>query len=218
MEQALKRPSPKGKRIKHPYFDTYVCLDIETTSRPANRIIEVGAVLVIRGREVKAFNRLVDPGIRIPRDIVELTGITDRMVDGRRNIWRILPELREFVGDHIIVGHDLINNDLKNLNRAGEVLGIEFDNPVFDTLQFARKFLPGTCGMDHLTDLLGVPWEGRHRAGNDARANMEVFEKLKILHYMKTKEGIVIDAQEIASLARSPKSYAGIKDKIRFSF
>lgn len=214
----MKRPSQKGKRIKHPFFDTYVCLDIETTSRPTNRIIEVGAVLVIRGREAKAFNRLVDPGIRIPREIVQLTGITDRMVDGRRNIWRILPELKEFVGDRIIVGHDLINNDMKNLNRAGEVSGIRFDNQVFDTLHFARKFMPGTCGMDHLTDILGVPWEGRHRAGNDARANMEVFEKLKILYYMKTREEIDIDAQEIASVARNPEGYAGIRDKIRFSF
>lgn len=217
MEHALTRPSGKGKRSKHPFFDTYVCLDIETTSRPTSRIIEIGAVLVIRGREMKAFNRLVDPGISIPRDIVQLTGITDRMVDGRRNIWRILPELKEFVGDRIIVGHDLINNDMKNLNRAGEVAGICFDNQVFDTLEFARKFMPGTCGLDHLTDVLGVPWEGRHRAGNDARANMEVFEKLKILYYMKTREDIDIDAQEIASVARNPESYAGIRDKIRFS-
>ena len=214
----MNRPSSKGKSIKHPYFDTYVCLDIETTSRPTSRIIEIGAVLVIRGRVAKTFNRLVDPGIRIPREIVQLTGITDRMVDGRRTIWRILPELKEFIGDRIIVGHDVINNDMKNLNRVGQSSGINFNNDVFDTLHFARKFMPGTCGLSHLTEILNVPWEGRHRAGNDAMANMEVFEKLKILYYMKTREDIDINDQEIASVARNPESYAGIHDKIRFSY
>lgn len=218
MEDALKRPSRKGKVLQNPYFDSYVCLDIETTSRPHNRIIEIGAVLVIGGREVKAFNRLVDPGIRIPREIVQLTGITDSMVGGRRNIWRILPELKEFIGDRIIVGHDLINNDMKNLSSVGGACGLEFENQVFDTLRFARSFMPGTCGLSQLTELLAVPWENRHRAGNDARANMEVFEKLKILHYMKTREEIDIDSGDIARVARNPESFLGIRDKSRFSY
>lgn len=201
----------------HPFFDSYVCLDIETTARPMNRIIEIGAVLVMRGRVEKVYSRLVNPGIHIPREIIQLTGITDRMVTGRRNIWQILPELKEFIGDHIIVGHDLINNDMKNLMSVGSACGISFDNQVFDTLKFAREFMPGTCGLSHLTDLLSVPWDGRHRAANDARANLEVFEKLKILYYMMTREGIRLNEKEIAKVARNPENYLGIQDKYRFS-
>lgn len=218
VENALHKQVRKENIIDHPYFDSYVCLDIETTSRPLNRIIEIGAVLVIRGRIAKVYTRLVDPGIHIPREIVQLTGITDRMVAGRRNIWQILPELKEFVGDYIIVGHDLINNDMKNLISAGSACGISFDNQVFDTLTFARKFMPGTGGLSQLTDLLSVPWDGRHRAKNDAQANLEVFEKLKIIYYMMTREGIRLNEKEIEKVARNPDSYRGIRDKFRFSY
>ena len=51
--EELVRVLRKDRIIEDPYFDTYVCLDIETTSRPANRIIEIGAVKVIRGRVSK---------------------------------------------------------------------------------------------------------------------------------------------------------------------
>lgn len=218
MENSLERSVRKENIISHPYFDTYVCLDIETTSRPMNRIIEIGAVLVVRGRQEKVFTRLVDPGMHIPREIVQLTGISDRMVLGRRSIWQILPELKAFVGDRIIVGHDLISNDMKNLVSAGNAIGIRFDNQVFDTLHFARRFMPGTCGLSHLTDLLSVPWEGRHRAANDAKATLEVFEKLKILYYMMDREGIRLNEKEIAKVARNPLRYDGIQDKFGYSY
>lgn len=117
--EELVRVLRKDRIIEDPYFDTYVCLDIETTSRPANRIIEIGAVKVIRGRVSKVYTRLVDPGMKIPREITRLTGITDSMVSGRRNIWQVLPELKEFIGSHIIVGHDVIQNDMKNLIAVG---------------------------------------------------------------------------------------------------
>lgn len=217
MENPLTRQVRKENIIDHPYFDSYVCLDIETT-RPGNRIIEIGAVLVIHGRPEKTFTRLVDPGIRIPREITQLTGITDAMVKGRRNIWQILPEVRDFVGERVIVGHDLILNDMRNLISVGSACGIAFDNQIFDTLKFARTFLPGTCGLAHLTELLAVPWNGRHRAVNDARATMEVFEKLKILYYLMTREGILLNDHEITKVARNPEGYLGIQDKFRFSY
>lgn len=216
MEDAIGKSVRKENILEHPFFDTYVCLDIETTSRPMNRIIEIGAVLVVKGRPEKTFKRLVDPGIRIPREIVQLTGITDRMVKGRRRIWQILPELKDFIGDRIIIGHDLINNDMKNLISVGNASGINFENQVFDTLQFALSFMPGTCGLSRLTDILEVPWEGRHRAANDALANMEVFEKLKILYYMAKGEGINLNEHEIAKVARNPHKYMGIQDKFNF--
>ncbi|PKK40600.1 hypothetical protein ABB02_00134 [Clostridiaceae bacterium JG1575] len=206
-----------GPILTNPYFDTYVCLDIETTSRPANRIIEVGAVLVVRGRPQKIYTRLVDPGLRIPPPIVRLTGITDQMVSGRRNIFQILPELKKFIGDRILVGHDLIQNDMKNLRSVGERCGVEFDNPVFDTLMFSRSFINGTCGLSHLTELLGVPWEVRHRAASDAEATREVFEKLKVLHCLMKEEKYSLNEGEIHKVAQNVQRYLGILDKFQYA-
>ncbi|KAF5078723.1 3'-5' exonuclease [Proteiniclasticum sp. QWL-01] len=218
MEDTIRKTVRKENIVSHPFFDTYVCLDIETTSRPMNRIIEIGAVLVVKGRKERVYTRLVNPGIRIPREIVQLTGISDKMVSGRRSIWQVLPELKQFVGERIIVGHDLINNDMKNLLQVGQAMGISFDNQVFDTLHFARRFMPGTCGLSHLTEILQIPWEGRHRAANDAQANMEVFEKLKILYYLMDREGIRLNEKEIAKVAHNTEAYLGVQDKFRFSY
>lgn len=216
MENPGTKKVLKRQIVTGPYFDSYVCLDIETTSRPMNRIIEVVAVKSSKGRIVKEFRRLVDPGIPIPREIVKLTGITDSMVKGRRSIWQILPELKKFLGDSILVGHDIITNDLKNLISCGDICGVEFDNEVFDTLKFAKSFIPGTCGLSNLTDLLGVPWTERHRALSDARANMEVFEKLKIIYSMIKNEGITLTPGEISRIAQNPEGYMGVTDKFMF--
>lgn len=212
MEKPIIRVT-RDQKVTDPYFDSYVCLDIETTSRPANRIIEVAAVKVIRGRIVKEFRRLVDPGIKIPKDIVKLTGITDSMVKGRRNIWQVLPELKNFIGDEILVGHDIINNDMKNLLTCANNLRMDFNNPVFDTFTFSKTFMDGTCGLSALCETLLVPWEQRHRALSDAKANMEVFEKLKIIYYMLENEGINLTDREMAKIVRNPQFYAGVTEK-----
>lgn len=217
MEATQPRAIPREQILTKPHFDTYICLDIETTSRPQNRIIEIGAVLVVNGRRQKVFKRLVNPGIRIPSEITSLTGISDRMVDGRRKIWQILPELKQFLGDHIIVGHDLIRNDMWNLSCAGDRCGVHFDNPLFDTLSFSRSLLPGTCSLAQLTEELAVPWEDRHRALNDAIANMEVFEKLKLIYVMAEQEGLKLNGDEINKIARHPERYMGVSEKFLFS-
>lgn len=216
--EELVRVLRKDRIIEDPYFDTYVCLDIETTSRPANRVIEIGAVKVIRGRVSRVYTRLVDPGMKIPREITKLTGITDSMVSGRRNIWQVLPELKEFIGSHIIVGHDVIQNDMKNLIAVGGACGIEFDNPVFDTLHFSREFIQGTCGLGSLCELLWVNWEGRHRAANDAMANQEVFEKLKTIHFMVNNENIHLSPKEITRIAKNHGAYSGLNLKFQTAY
>lgn len=218
MEAELKcQRIPREHIVTKPNFDTYVCLDLETTSRPRNRIIEIGAVLVVNGRVKKSFKKLVDPGIHIPNEITRLTGITNSMVSGRRSIWQILPELKEFVGDRIIIGHDIIRNDMKILIQTAERCGIEFDNPLFDTLAFSRTLFPGNCGLGEMTELLEVPWETRHRAYHDAYANMEVFEKLKLIYIMSESEGIHLGRKEIARIARHPERYVGVSEKYLYS-
>lgn len=213
MEKALITRVTKDQKITDPYFDSYVCLDIETTSRPLNRIIEVAAVKVIKGRIVKEFRRLVDPGVKIPKDIVKLTGITDSMVRGRRSIWQVLPEFKNFIGDSILVGHDIITNDMRNLLSCAATIRMDFQNPVFDTLIFSKTFMRGTCGLSNLCETLMVPWEQRHRALSDCKANQEVFEKLKIIYYMIENEGINLNDREMAKIVQNPHMYQGVTEK-----
>ena len=63
-----------------------VCFDIRTTGldRRRERITEIGAVVLKEGVVVDQYNTFVNPGRPIPRNIVELTGITDSMVADAR--------------------------------------------------------------------------------------------------------------------------------------
>ncbi len=61
----------------------YAIVDIETTGGYAanNGITEVAIVLHDGNQQIKRFESLVNPIIRIPRYIEALTGITDQMVE-----------------------------------------------------------------------------------------------------------------------------------------
>ena len=61
--------------------ESYVAVDLEMTGLHAktDRILEIGAVKVEKGKCSSVFHRMVDPKIKVPIQITELTGITDEM-------------------------------------------------------------------------------------------------------------------------------------------
>src|SRR5256714_13325490 len=98
---------------------TFVVLDLETTGgSPLNcAITEVGAIKLRGGECLGTFQTLVNPGVAIPPEITYLTGITEAMVLPAPPIEEVLPSLLEFVGDGVIVGHN-VRYDLGFLNAA----------------------------------------------------------------------------------------------------
>jgi len=101
---------------------TLVALDIETTGLDSktDRIIEIGAVrFTDKGVEAE-YQSLINPGIKIPPFISQLTGITDAMVRGDKipYIEEAINELIDFVGDAPVIGHN-VKFDLSFLRAAG---------------------------------------------------------------------------------------------------
>ena len=88
---------------------TFCVVDLETTGgRPGvDLITEVGAVKVRGGACLGTFQTLVNPGRAIPTNITVLTGITDAHVVRAPRIEAVLPSLQEFLGEAILVGHNL---------------------------------------------------------------------------------------------------------------
>ena len=82
-------------------YRTLVALDIETTGLEykTDRIIEIGAVRFSEKGVEAEFNTLINPGIRIPPFISQLTGISDAMVRGKQipTIEEAIDQLKEFV-------------------------------------------------------------------------------------------------------------------------
>jgi DNA polymerase III subunit epsilon len=98
---------------------TFCVLDLETTGGSPNEcfITEIGAVKVRGGDCLGTFQTLVNPGQAIPPEITVLTGITQAMVTRAPRIESVLPTFLEFIGDAVVVGHN-VRFDLGFLGAA----------------------------------------------------------------------------------------------------
>src|SRR5438874_6413872 len=120
---------------------TFCVVDLETTggSAAADEITEVGAVKLRGGECLGTFQTLVNPGVAIPPAITVLTGITEAMVLPAPMIERVLPTFLEFVGDAVVVGHN-VRFDMSFLRAAIDRGGyMRPVNSVVDTCALARR-------------------------------------------------------------------------------
>ena len=157
----------------------YVALDLETTGLDpdADRITEVGAIRFdAGGRELAAFETLVNPGRPIPQFVQRLTGVTDEAVCDAPPLSEIAGQLVDFIGADVVVGHN-ISFDLGCLQREG----VRLTTPSVDTAELSRLLMPSSQarGLIDLAATLGVAAEVHHRALADARTAAGVFNALR---------------------------------------
>ncbi len=158
---------------------TYVALDLETTGLDLDRdrITEIGAMRFdAEGRELAAFEQLVDPGRPIPQFIETLTGVTNDAVRAAPAFAEVASALAAFVGEGPIVGQN-VGFDLAHLERAG----LSLTPPVFDTGRLSHLVMPGHTyrGLSELAAGLGIATPMAHRALPDARTAAAVFVELR---------------------------------------
>ncbi len=167
-------------------FDSFVAFDIEHsgTFGAANgdaesEIIEIGAVKFVNGQLVDKFDMLCNPGRKITPMVERLTHITNEMVANEPSVDEVIRVFKKFVGDYILVGHNIKGCDIPHISRAANKAGIVFDNLFLDTKPLAIK-LNKTLGLKDvklttLSDYYGVTQEKAHRAWCDAEANAYVY-------------------------------------------
>lgn len=172
----------RGQR-RYTYIPDYVVFDLETTGTSTNQdaIIEISAVRVLRGKVADTFSSLVNPQRPIPYYATQVNGITDDMVAGEPVLEQILPEFDTFIGDAVLVGHNIHSFDMKFIwNAAERLYDRTFQNDYIDTLSMARQCLP-QLARHRLVDLASyyqISTQGAHRALNDCLMNQQCFEKM----------------------------------------
>lgn len=161
-------------------INTYIVIDLETTGLSAklDKVIEIGAVKFVEGKEQEVFSSYINPGVKLPERIVELTGITDADVQDAPYIEEVLDELEAFLGGEILLGHNLLF-DYSFLKRAFSFQRRSFEKSGIDTLRIARTCLPQAehKGLGDLCRLYDIPIRA-HRAVGDARATGLLYQKL----------------------------------------
>ena len=160
-------------------------VDLETTGLDPkkDKIIEIGAVRIRKGKIVDSFSRLVNPGRRLNERIIEITGITDAELEGASYIEEILPEFLEFAGEDDLIGHSVLF-DYSFLKRAAVNQGFSFERNGVDTLKIARKYLAQleSRSLPYLCRYYQIP-HSPHRALSDVEATFELYKRLWKEHY-----------------------------------
>src|SRR5262245_57410147 len=152
---------------------SFAVVDVETTGgrTEQHRLLEVAVVTVDGGEVSGHFESLVNPRRALPGIIVELTGITQEMVEEAPPAEAVLPAVRAMVGERILVGHN-ISSDLTFLNYEALWHDLPpFGNPALDTEDLALCLLPDLRrpSLARVAAALGLTPPVRHRALADAR-------------------------------------------------
>lgn len=163
---------------------TFVVLDLETTglSTRHDRIIQFGAVKVEKGTQIGKKNILINPRRKLDQKIIDITDITNEMLEGKPTIEEVLPEIVEFVKGAILVTHNasfdfgFLNEELKRCNMP------ILTNPVIDTLALSRYLFPNNRNhrLGTLCRNMEVKYDENeaHRADYDAIVLNEVWQPM----------------------------------------
>ncbi len=164
---------------------TYVVFDFETTgfnAGGADSIIEIGAVKIKDGMIIEKYDELINPGRPLPQKIIEVTNITDAMLEEKDNEENAVKRFVEWFGDCPMVAHNA-KFDVSFLEMAYNKYNLgTFKNPVIDTLELSRT-LDNTYARHSLSALVKryeVPWDesAHHRGDYDAEGTALVFYKM----------------------------------------
>jgi len=176
------RPGRGKSLIASP--EDYVCIDLETTGlRPSSDwIIEVAAYRVRSGKAEDRFVSFVRPGEigKVSSFITQLTGITREMVADAPLPEEVLPELFDFVGDDMVVGHNTCF-DMNFLYDGAVRAGLDpIGNDFTDTMRISRrtyKELPNHR-LGTLAQHLDVVPTAAHRAAADVETTIRCYEQM----------------------------------------
>ncbi len=169
------------------FNEEYVVFDLETTGLYNNvdTIIEIGAVKIKNGKIVAEFNELINPKMPLSQTIIELTKITDNMLENKDILNNILPKFIDFIGDSVLVAHNAMF-DIGFLNKwSKQLLEKEINNTILDTVPLAQTLFKELKNhkLNTITTHLGISLQNHHRAVDDAMATAKVF--LKCIEILK---------------------------------
>lgn len=171
-----------------------VFVDLETTGfvNAANfAIFEVGIVIVSE-KGIIEESSLLEPGTYIPKNITELTGVTNSMVKGKPTFPnRYLNFFEKASKNSVLIGFNSKAFDSKGIEKIGRQNGKDFTfgNQLDVRYIFARernetKGTSGTSGtLSDAKKLYGVHLDGdAHRAGYDIALTAVILEVILQKH------------------------------------
>ena len=174
-----------------------VVLDCETTGTDTDtdRIIQVAAIRMDLSKwsqieentfyQYESYTITLDPGQPIPRSATKVHGIRDSDIIGKPKFKDIAEELREWIGDRPIIGHN-IQFDKQIINAEFKRAGVKsISRKGFCTMWRYREWNDGIrkgSGLDNVARTLGV--KGRKTRRHEALEDAEIVSGIAQLFYL----------------------------------
>lgn len=166
-------------------LDSLVVLDVETTGLSpyaGDRVCEIGAVKIKKGKIVDSFHSLINPQRTISYGAYLVNGISQEMVDNALTFREIALDFLIFIEKHRIAAYNarfdisFVNSELARSGEHHEIL----NSASLDILIAARKYLPGlsSYSLPKVADYLHIKTETTHRALDDAVLAWHVLQEL----------------------------------------
>lgn len=194
---------------QHRSAASLVVFDFETTGLSpdmGDRAIEIGAVLIENGKITARFQQLMNPGIRIPVFIENLTGISNAMVKGANSNAQVMGEFYDFIAGQNLVAHNA-SFDERFLRAEFKRIKKYCPTGIACSLLAARRILQ-QAPNHQLTTLAAykqLPSEGiYHRALADAEVTAHLW--LSLLAELETQHALYdVSFGFMQQLTKTPK-------------
>ena len=154
------------------YYDT------ETTGiRPEKeRLIELAAYDATLDKSYVTF---INPGMPIPKESTDITGITDEMVKDAPTFAEIAPQFFDFCKDGgVLIAHNNDSFDKRFLEEECKRNQLTLPNFEYvDTLKWSRKYRPDLPrhSLQYLREVYGIEKNNAHRALDDVMMMHQIF-------------------------------------------
>jgi DNA polymerase III epsilon subunit family exonuclease len=155
-----------------------IVLDLETTgfNPRKDKIIDIAALRINRGKIVDSFVTLINPKIPIPFKITSLTHISQQDVKDAPTFDKVSSNLLKFMRGHRIIGYN-ISFDKRFLVKSERRFSCL---TYFDYLKFIRglDYEMDNYKLKTVTNYFGIHKKPTHRALADAETLVELIRIL----------------------------------------
>src|SRR6185437_7143312 len=147
-----------------------------------DRIIEIGILRVEDGELVDTFSSLINPQSYLPKEITQLTGITQHDIESAPTFRSMKEEIIEILADCTFVAHN-VRFDYAFLKHELLRENITYSAKHFCTVRLSRILYPQwqRHNLDAVISECNIACENRHRAFDDAKVLYEFYN-----HILKT--------------------------------
>jgi len=167
--------------------EVYTVVDIETTGlsyKNGAEIIEVGAVKIIDGKISKRRGTLIGFHGEMNSFAFQAHGITKEMTKDQPSLEEVLPKIRKYIGNSIVVCHNT-GFDIPFLNHYLKKMELPLLEKSICTLKALKQlkkeglYHGENNKLDTACAYYNIALKNYHRASWDAKATAELFLKIE---------------------------------------